>query len=106
MRDFLFSDLSFILLTRQVSGWEDKWKLITVQLFGNDICVSSCGEGGADYEGDVFVLSKDGQDDGICVSGDATPDGYKSNMKTALTILKSGLPKTLIVFTTPTIQPR
>ena len=64
MRDFLYFDLSCIVLTRQVSGWEDKWKLITVQLFGNDICVASCGEGGADYEGDVFVMSEDGQDDG------------------------------------------
>jgi len=74
---------TLVTAIQQVSGWEDKWKLITVQLFGNDICVASCGEGGADYE------------------GDATPDGYKSNMKTALTILKSALPKTLIVFTAP-----
>ena len=52
----------------------------------------------------IFVLLlvvKEVQDDGKCVSGDATPDGYKSNMKTALTILKSALPKTLIVFTAP-----
>ena len=26
--------------------------------------MASCGEGGADYEGDVFDISEDGQDDG------------------------------------------
>ena len=50
---------------------------------------------------DVFVMSKDDQDDGVCVSGDTTPDGYKRNKKIALTIIKSALPKTLILFTAP-----
>merc|ERR1739838_28921 len=74
-----------ILVTeiQKVSGWEDTWKLITIQLGGNDVCVASCGEGGADY------------------AGDATPAGWKSNMKTALTTLKNSLPKTLVVFTSP-----
>ena len=66
-----------------MSGWEDTWKLILIQLGGNDICVSSCDGGGAEY------------------AGDATPDGWYSNMKAALTILKSDLDKTLVVFTSP-----
>ena len=33
--------------------------------------------------------------------GDATPEGFKENMRTALTSLKSSLPKTLVVLISP-----
>merc|ERR1712106_494758 len=74
---------TLVAAIQAVSGWEDTWKLIVIQLGGNDICVASCGEGGAEY------------------AGDATPAGWKSNMKTALTTLKTSLPKPLVVFTSP-----
>jgi len=74
---------TIVTAIQEVSGWEDKWKLIVIQLGGNDICVASCGAGGADY------------------AGDASADGWKRNMEAALTILKDSLPKTLVVFTSP-----
>jgi len=74
---------TLVTAIKGVSGWEDTWKLILVQLGGNDICVASCDGGGAEY------------------AGDASPQGWYTNMKTALTTIKTELPKTLVVFTSP-----
>jgi len=74
---------TLVAAIKEVAGWQDTWKLILIQLGGNDICVASCDVGGAEY------------------AGDATPDGWYTNMKEALTLLKADLDKTLVVFTSP-----
>ena len=41
---------------RRVSGYQHKWKLITVQIGGNDVCSVSCGvaEGDASPKGRCY----------------------------------------------------
>ena len=45
---------------RRVSGYQHKWKLITVQIGGNDVCSVSCGaaEGDASPKGRCYKLIK------------------------------------------------
>ena len=65
---------------KQVVDWDSKWKLITVQFGGNDICVVSCetNPNSEDY-------------------GDATSAGWRRNMDLVLSKL-STMPRTLVVF--------
>ena len=65
---------------KQKADWESKWKLITVQFGGNDICVVSCetNPNSEDY-------------------GDATSAGWRTNMDLVLSKL-STMPRTLVVF--------
>jgi len=66
---------------KQEGEWESKWKVITIQFGGNDICAASCE---TDPSSEYF--------------GDATTAGWRSNMDSALSKL-STMPRTLVVFT-------
>ena len=66
---------------KQVDEWQFKWKLITVQFGGNDLCAASCE---TDPSSEYF--------------GDATVAGWRSNMDSVLSKL-STMPRTLVVFT-------
>ena len=66
---------------KQEVDWESKWKLISAQFGGNDLCVASCE---TDPSSEYF--------------GDATPAGWRSNMDSVLSKL-STMPRTLVVFT-------
>ena len=63
-----------------VADWDSKWKLITVQFGGNDICAVSCetNPNSEDY-------------------GDATAAGWRRNMDLVLSKLRT-MPRTLVVF--------
>jgi len=66
---------------KQEADWESKWKLITIQFGGNDICVASCE---TDPNSEYF--------------GDATRVGWRTNMDSVLSKL-STMPRTLVIFT-------
>jgi len=66
---------------KQQVDWETKWKLITVQFGGNDICTTYCE---SDPSSEYY--------------GDATPAGWRVNMDSVLSKLSS-MTRTLVVFT-------
>ena len=66
---------------KQQVDWETKWKLITVQFGGNDICTTYCE---SDPSSEDY--------------GDATPAGWRVNMDSVLNKLSS-MTRTLVVFT-------
>ena len=65
---------------RRITGWQQKWKLITVQLGENDICVDSC--------------------DSLLSSGPRSPADRTRNLGAMLRILSS-LPCTLVTILAP-----
>ena len=65
---------------RRVPGQLYKWKLITVQLGGNDVCSYNCHS--------------------LLTSGDASPRAFKRNISAMMRVLYS-LPRTIVLLLQP-----
>ena len=69
---------------KKVQDYKKKWKLLTVQLGGNDVCSYGCGADKAQ----------------------ASPKAYTKNMKKMLKILSKALPKSIILLLDPIDFPK
>lgn len=65
---------------RRIPGWQNRWKLVTIQLGGNDICINSCNS--------------------LFGDGSGTPDRMTANLGETLKMLSS-LPCTLVLLLAP-----
>jgi len=70
-----------------IPGWKEKWKMVSILIGHNDLCMKSC----------VTPLQSFGLERRV----DVEPGDYERNIRTTLDLLKINLPNTLVVLLAP-----